>query len=88
MVGDHTTARQVCRRTNLWGRVPGTAHRADLAATHAENPVKTRHMVAPAEPCVSSSGIAPRVPAAIGPPHHNRAVFPAHRGPAERWRDL
>lgn len=93
MVGDHTTARQVCRRTSgdeFRARtcpLPAAAHRADLAATHAENPVKTRHMVAP-EPCVSSSGIAPRAPVAIGPPHHDRAASPAHWGPAERWRVL
>lgn len=59
MVGDHTTARQVCRRTSrdeFRARtcpLPAAAHRADLAATHAENPVKTRHMVAP-EPCAAS----------------------------------
>lgn len=93
MVGDHTTARQVCRRTSgdefraRTGPLPAAAHRADLAATHAENPVKTRHMVAP-EPCVSSSGIVPPAPVAIGPPHHDRAVSPAHWGPAERWRVL
>lgn len=82
MVGDHTTARQVCRRTS------GDEFRARTCPLpHAENPVKTRHMVAP-EPCVSSSGIAPPAPVAIGPPHHDRAASPAHWGPAERWRVL